>query len=89
MFFCTCLDKNLIPNIEGYSDFGAYSTKEDFSTGPFMKSILELNQGFQWVESQNTNIVSMSFMASKANSTYQTNATLRPASISVLVLLRL
>ena len=54
-----------------------------------MKGVLELDRGFQWVENQSCDIVSMSFKASKANPTYQTNATLRPASIGVLVLLRL
>ena len=74
-----------LPNIEGATDIGGFSGHETIATGPFAGSeyVLTANHTVQTVSKNDTDIITISFNASRANPIYGASSTVQPPAYFV------
>ncbi|WP_281757220.1 hypothetical protein, partial [Succinatimonas hippei] len=77
-----------VPNIAGNTDTIGVSTMSLSPSGPWWSSMIEANKQYQKIDSDVMSLDVPKFDASRANSIYA-GSTVRPQSLSVLVLIRL
>ena len=82
MYFCLGAYQALTPNIQGNS--GVRTDSSSYTTNPFYAGAISPFSGFNQADGFYINID-----ASKSNPTYVTNGSLRPNSISILVLIKI
>ena len=78
-----------VPNISGWSATFSFHNTSTTPSGAFQVHQIKPTTYFQEVQSSENEIADNMFYASLSNPTYVDQGTVRPKSISVLVLLRL